>query len=535
MRLFQLTLMLMLSTTPVWAHATYTGYSGAPGRQTCAASCHGSGTGTVTISGFPTSYTPGQAYTLTIGHTAGSSIANFNASCRVGTGTTNAGTLTAGTATATYNVSGETNGVHFSSSNQNSGTFTWTSPGVGTGTVRLYAGAHQGSMGSTNNTIVVVSNEVAGAPGVASNPNPPNNATGVAPTVILSWTAGSGATSHDVFFGMTNPPDSVANQTGTSYDPPGDLAAGTTFYWRINERNSIGVTPGPIWQFTTLTAPGEASNPSPGDGSVDIVITTPLSWTAGNGATSHDVFLGTTNPPDSVGNVTVANFTPASHLTPGTIYYWQIRERNSVGMTPGPVWHFTTLSLPAAASDPSPADGDTNVDVHAILTWTGATPPVMHDVYLGTTNPPTLVSQGQPGTSYTPAQSLTEGTLYYWRVDEVNSSGTTQGPVWSFRTQNPNASGDRSTPVPTELALGPVYPNPFNATVIIPFALPQASRVTVVLYDITGRQVTVMANGSFGAGMHTLQWSSKGVGSGIYFVRLTAGIKTLTAKVVALK
>jgi hypothetical protein len=150
------------------AHSTYTGYSGAPGSSgTCASSCHGTTGGTITATGFPTAYTPGANYVITVGHTGTASISNFNGSCRVGTTSTKAGTIVAGTGTTVYNVSTETNGVHFTTAgNQTSGTFTWTAPAKGTGTAKLYvAGIQTGSSGpntaivqtSTENTTSVIS------------------------------------------------------------------------------------------------------------------------------------------------------------------------------------------------------------------------------------------------------------------------------------------------------------------------------------------------------------------------------------------
>jgi hypothetical protein len=380
---------------------------------------------------------------VTIGHSSGSTISNLNGSCRVGTGSTNAGTLTAGTGTATYNVSGETNGLHLSSNNLNSATFNWTAPAAGTGTVRLYIAGLQGGYSGQNTRLVVVSNETAAAPGVASDPHPADQAEDVTPGDSLWWTEGTGTTLNIIYFGTSNPPDSV-----TVYGLP--------------------------------------------------------------------VFYG-------------------AHTIPGTTYYWRVDEQNSAGITPGPVWQFTTLALPDTASNPFPANGDTAVAVRVTLAWQADGTVWGHDVYLGTTNPPPLVSAEQSGNSYPPPQNLEEGTVYYWRVNEINNAGVTVGPVWSFRTESPNAAGGHGKLLPSELALGPVYPNPFNATVTIPFALPQAAKVTVALYDVTGRQVALMAGGSFAAGEHSLQWSSEGVASGVYLVRLTAGNRTLTTKVIALK
>jgi hypothetical protein len=149
-----------LSVSFAFAHTGNTGYSGAPGsRGTCAGSCHGSGGGTVSVFGFPQSYTPGQQYLITVRKLSGSTISNFNASCRIGTGSTNAGTLAAGTNTSTYSATGESNGIHFTSANHDSGRFAWTAPAAGTGAVRLYVAAHQGVYGGANTVITMTAQE----------------------------------------------------------------------------------------------------------------------------------------------------------------------------------------------------------------------------------------------------------------------------------------------------------------------------------------------------------------------------------------
>ena len=151
---------LLISSSPVFARPSYTGYSSAPGCMgRCASSCHGSSGGTIQISGFPSEYTPGETYTIAISHSGGSSIRQFNGSCRIGTGSENAGTITAGTNTVTYNRSEETNGIHLSSTNQNNASFSWTAPSEGTGEVRLYISGLQGSYSGQNSTLSLISNE----------------------------------------------------------------------------------------------------------------------------------------------------------------------------------------------------------------------------------------------------------------------------------------------------------------------------------------------------------------------------------------
>jgi hypothetical protein len=95
-----------------------------------------------------------------------------------------------------------------------------------------------------------------------------------------------------VYFGTDSTPDAGedhGNQTATTYEP-GTLSNGTTYYWRIDEVNANGTTTGTVWSFTTVVAvPGQASSPTPADSATDVAVDTDLSWTAGSGATSHDV------------------------------------------------------------------------------------------------------------------------------------------------------------------------------------------------------------------------------------------------------
>ncbi|MBN1787750.1 MAG: hypothetical protein JW806_05085 [Sedimentisphaerales bacterium] len=85
----------------------------------------------------------------------------------------------------------------------------------------------------------------------ASNPFPTSGSNDVDPyAVVLSWTAGAAATSHDVYFGTVNPPPFIGNQAATSYEP-GDLDVNTMYYWRIDEKNVSGTTGGTLWSFTT--------------------------------------------------------------------------------------------------------------------------------------------------------------------------------------------------------------------------------------------------------------------------------------------
>ncbi|MDI6788588.1 MAG: hypothetical protein QME51_09480 [Planctomycetota bacterium] len=91
-------------------------------------------------------------------------------------------------------------------------------------------------------------------PARVTSPNPSDGATGVSITLSLSWAAASGATSYDVYFGTDNPPSNIINgmnQAGASSNP-GTLSCSTTYYYRIDPKNTSGTTTGNVWSFTTV-------------------------------------------------------------------------------------------------------------------------------------------------------------------------------------------------------------------------------------------------------------------------------------------
>jgi hypothetical protein len=189
----------------------------------------------------------------------------------------------------------------------------------------------------------------------------------------------------------------------------------------------------PNWRPSPL--PSRAINPVPGDGETDVDMNADLSWTAGARATSHDVYFGTNHTPaagEFQGNQTGTTFDPGT-MAQNTTYYWRIDEVNPWGTTTGAVWSFTTIVL--EASNPNPADGATEVSTTVDLSWTAGAFAESHDVYFGTSSTPPFI-QNQIATTFE-AGTMTIGTTYYWRIDEVGAYGTTTGEVWRFTTAGP--------------------------------------------------------------------------------------------------
>jgi len=79
------------------------------------------------------------------------------------------------------------------------------------------------------------------------------------------------------------------------------------------------------------------------------------------------------------------------------------------------------------------------------------------------------------------------------------------------------------------------FPNPFNPTTNIQFAIPAASDVTLTVYDMLGRQVAVLVNGTLSAGTHTATFDASNLSSGTYMYRLQAGNFVETSKMMLIK
>jgi hypothetical protein len=156
--------LLLIFEGSLFGYPYYFGFSGAPGsRGTCASSCHGLTGGTIAVRGFPAVYQPDQTYTITVVHDTAGQIEQFNGSCRLGTGSVNAGLISAGSNTTTYNDPYETNGVHLLTAQCDSADFLWTAPSSGSDTVRLYlAGTQDTTYNGRNTALVLASAEATG-------------------------------------------------------------------------------------------------------------------------------------------------------------------------------------------------------------------------------------------------------------------------------------------------------------------------------------------------------------------------------------
>ena len=89
--------------------------------------------------------------------------------------------------------------------------------------------------------------------------------------------------------------------------------------------------------------------------------------------------------------------------------------------------------------------------------------------------------------------------------------------------------------LPVQFGLNAIYPSPFNGVTTIRYGADRAERLAIRVFDITGRLVTTLTDGSAKIGTHTLVWNASSLSSGVYVIRLESGGRVHTVKTALVK
>jgi len=89
--------------------------------------------------------------------------------------------------------------------------------------------------------------------------------------------------------------------------------------------------------------------------------------------------------------------------------------------------------------------------------------------------------------------------------------------------------------LPETFSLDSAYPNPFNPTTTLSFAIPIDSEVSLSVYNLQGREVSSLIDGNMDAGYHSVVWNADSFSSGVYFVKMVAGEFVNTQKLMLVK
>ncbi len=135
---------------------------------------------------------------------------------------------------------------------------------------------------------------------------------------------------------------------------------------------------------------------------------------------------------------------------------------------------------------------------------------------------------------YTVSEELTDGA-YYWRVRASNTAGTgLWSEEWSFILDGTSISLNKDG-LPEQYALLQNYPNPFNPSSKITYAVPEGTKVKIVIYDILGVEVLDLVDEYHSPGIYTVTLNANNLSTGIYIYRMIADSFVETKKLMLLK
>lgn len=139
--------------------------------------------------------------------------------------------------------------------------------------------------------------------------------------------------------------------------------------------------------------------------------------------------------------------------------------------------------------------------------------------------------QGSGTTSEPKTYSFTDSKLetgtYLYRLKQTDFNGN-----FEYYT----LSREIEIGIPEKFELGQNYPNPFNPATKIDFALPSDTKISLIIFDITGKEVKTLINNEYRkANYYTETFSAAGLSSGVYFYRIVADKFVMTKKMVLIK
>jgi hypothetical protein len=120
------------------------------------------------------------------------------------------------------------------------------------------------------------------------------------------------------------------------------------------------------------------------------------------------------------------------------------------------------------------------------------------------------------------------GRTYRYRIGAIDRDGEFLSVIQSVNTPH------------REVELYQNRPNPFNPSTSIDFYLPREARVTLSIYDVSGKLIRTLVDQPTRFGHHSAVWngmdaSGNQVSSGVYFYRLQTGKRVITKKMVVVK
>ena len=283
---------------------------------------------------------------------------------------------------------------------------------------------------------------------------------------------------------------------------------------------------------------------SPIDSEIDVSISDTLKWVSDSLSNQYQVQLFDIDGDTLVNKIINDNFFSLKNfVNQSKVYTWQVKGIGDRDLDAwSETWSFTTYSSSIKLEPTNllePVNDQTNVNTLASFAWEEVDEASGYTLQIATDNNfSAIVRELTTQTnSLSLSEALDENTDYFWRVKALNENPARNSDwtnTFKFVTTS-SVSNESLSGIPMNYGLNQNYPNPFNPSTQIQYALPEATQVTLEVFNSVGQKVMELMNGQKSAGYHTATFDASRLSSGVYLYKLTTPSFTQTKKMLVIK
>jgi hypothetical protein len=334
--------------------------------------------------------------------------------------------------------------------------------------------------------------------------------------------------------------------------PMSDLEGEKEYYWRVSAGNFVGYGDwSEEWSFTTtevITEVPEAPTLiTPDDGAINVNLNSDkLQWSEVPDAKEYNLQVSENISFDptslDIEHLTVTEF-PVSDLNENSSNYWRVRAWNTAGYGEwSSIRNFVTddsrVDYPLAPVLLTPENGEENVRQDAYMTWEVGEGATKYQLQVSThysISQEIVIDKIIRQNRY-PVEELQGETKHYWQVYSINSRGKSEMPslTSNFTTGIFSKVEELAAPAENVFIQNPA-PNPVSDISELKFGITKKSFVSLQILDINGRILETIISKNMSPGTYLVTWPANNITSGFYYIKLSAGIETVTTKLIVIK
>lgn len=336
-------------------------------------------------------------------------------------------------------------------------------------------------------------------------------------------------------------PEHIYVVTGLTYNTLDNVTKDENIHFVVTGLDR-GYNESNISNIVAVSKPGNTQLVLPVNAAQNVADTVNLEWNYTSMASSYILEIATDENFENMFK-TVSGLKTLTYELTGmeglTTYYWRVKSTNPAGDGEySSVYSFTT-GFPVSPTLVYPEHSTTGYPLDLQFIWNSSEAAVRYDFQVARSanfaESSIVLDTIDVADTLLNVELLSGNAFHFWRVKAVNDLGKSGwSEVYAFKTGDPNSVDDENS-LPEKYNLAQNYPNPFNPVTTINFSIPEASYVSLSVYNILGEKVMEPVSEFYNPGNYNIQLNASKLPSGLYIYTMKAGSHVITKKMMLLK